>query len=106
MSQLLQCIQQDTLTDDALIGIASGGTSHVLHSLTMCYGVFASQEPSFASITKAAHMGGDTDSNASIVGSMVGAVIGTCDYIPKEYLVKLQKKDRIEQVAREFYASL
>jgi hypothetical protein len=54
------------LSDEKLIAIARGGTHKVQDSLTVVYGIVAQRAPSFQSVLKAALLGGDTDSNASM----------------------------------------
>lgn len=53
-------------SDEKLISIARGGTHKVMDSLTVVYGIVAQRSPSFQSVLKAALLGGDTDSNASM----------------------------------------
>lgn len=53
-------------SDEKLISIARGGTHKVMDSLTVVYGIIAQRSPSFQSVLKAALLGGDTDSNASM----------------------------------------
>jgi len=64
------------LSDEVLIEISHGGTFYCVDSLTMTYGLFAQQVPSFLSIVKATTIGGDTDSNAAMLGALVGGLKG------------------------------
>jgi len=106
LRQLLQClIDSKGLTDEKLVEISHGGTYYVINSLTMVYGLFVQSEPSFDVILKACFIGGDTDSNAAMVGAMIGGLKGP-KIIPKEYLDKLYKLDHITAIAKKFAASL
>jgi ADP-ribosylglycohydrolase len=62
---------------------------------------FLKFEPREALIT-AASSGGDTDSIASIAGSLFGAAIGA-SWIPESWLAALENKERIEEAALGLY---
>ena len=68
---------------------------------------FLKFEPEEA-LVMAASSGGDTDSIASIAGSLFGAAKGSC-WIPDSWLAALEGRERIESAARglsELSASL
>ena len=62
---------------------------------------FIKFEPEEGLITAAAS-GGDTDSVASIAGSLFGAAAGT-PWIPERWLSALEQKGRIEDAARGLF---
>jgi hypothetical protein len=127
------------LTDAQLIKISHGGTYYCLNSLTMCLGLFAQQKPSVQTIFKAALMGGsfaspfisfalpplsasepplplsffpcsgDTDSNAAILGHMIGGLKGFShpDVSPPEPFVKeLDQATYLTESAKRFARTL
>lgn len=52
--------------------------------MTMVLGLFVSRAPSFTSMLKAAIIGGDTDSNAAMLGALIGGIKGV-RFIPPHY---------------------
>ncbi|MDO8559162.1 MAG: ADP-ribosylglycohydrolase family protein [bacterium] len=79
-----------------------GGTSYAYHSLGLSYALFAANPTSFSVVWQAACAGGDTDSNASIVGSLYGALNGA-SFIPKYLLSGLERCGYLEGVAKRFF---
>jgi ADP-ribosylglycohydrolase len=65
-----------TLTDADLIDVSGGGDYFCVHSLVMVIGLWAAERPSFRTVSRAALIGGDTDSNAAMVGALVGGLRG------------------------------
>jgi hypothetical protein len=88
IAMLLSCF--DALTDSTIVSIARGGTSNAVDSLSLVLGVLSAEAPSFASIQRAVLLGGDTDSNASMVGGVVGFCCGRSAF-PLEYISGLYK---------------
>jgi len=91
----------DNLTDDKIIEISNGGGYVCVDSLTMVYGLFAQRIPSFQSILKAAVLGGDTDSNAAMVGAMIGGLRGNI-CIPQHYIDGVHKSNEIIEIGKNF----
>lgn len=86
---------QDLEPSQALAEIGnSPDVSETVPAAFYCYMRF---EPEDALIT-AASSGGDTDSIASIAGSLFGAALGT-GWIPERWLACLENRERIERVA-------
>jgi ADP-ribosylglycohydrolase len=56
----------------------------------------------FNAVLDAVNAGGDTDTNASIVGSLVGALHGI-KVIPAELLLELEDKQEIQARIEKFY---
>lgn len=78
------------------------GTSYAYNSFGLSYALFASNHNSFDAVWKTALAGGDTDSNASIVGSLYGALNGT-SHIPEYLLAGLEKREYIEESVKKFF---
>ncbi len=70
-------------------------------TVTAAFYCFLKFEPEEALIT-AASGGGDTDSIASIAGSLFGAALGAA-WIPDRWLLALEQKGRIEAAARGLF---
>lgn len=81
-----------------------GGTSYAYNSLGLSYALFVSNPNSFHVVWQTALAGGDTDSNASIVGSLYGALKGA-SFIPKHLLTGLERREYIEEAAKNFFQS-
>jgi ADP-ribosylglycohydrolase len=88
-SFLEETITQDNLTDrlgllrdamtwdeDKLIAQFGGGACYVYHSLPFSYAYFLKGPNDIETLYEVASAGGDTDSNASMVGGLLGAVNG------------------------------
>ena len=56
-------------------------------------------------VIKAINLGGDTDSNAAVAGSMAGIIYGKSG-IPKEWIEELQNKELIETICGKFTFTL
>jgi len=91
----------DNLSDQKLIEISSGGNYFVLNSLTMVFGLLFSQDISFELIIRAVTIGGDTDSNASMVGAVVGAIKGF-GVFPTPYIEQLYRTKELLTLAIAF----
>ena len=95
-------------TPDKIASLFGGGTSYAYNSFGLSYAIFArsvlnpdNPEP-FNAVFDAVNAGGDTDTNASIVGSLVGALHGM-KVIPKELIDALEDKDQIRERVEKFY---
>lgn len=86
---------QDLEPSQALAEI--GNSPDVSETVPAAFYCFLMFEPEEALIT-AASSGGDTDSIASIAGSLFGAALGT-GWIPERWLTCLEDRERIERVA-------
>jgi ADP-ribosyl-[dinitrogen reductase] hydrolase len=95
---------QDLLPEDALGLIRNSPLA--METVPAAFYCFLKFEPQEALIM-AASSGGDTDTIASIAGSLFGAALGP-SWIPESWLAALEGKQRIEDAARglfELYAS-
>jgi ADP-ribosylglycohydrolase len=106
LSNIYNYLIEDQLSDAKLIEITNGGTFFCVDSASMVIGLIIREKPSFSTILKAAFIGGDTDSNAAMVGGIVGGVYGLQNTIPSTFIQQLHQHDRILQVGREYADSL
>lgn len=81
--------------------IGKGGC-YVYESLPLVHAMFLTAPEEFECVINTVNYGGDTDSNASMVGGLHGALIGD-KKIPKDLVKKLKDKDRIIDVANKFW---
>ncbi len=79
--------------------LAIGNSPEVSETVPAAFYCYMKLEPEEALIA-AASMGGDTDSIASIAGSLFGAARGS-GWIPERWLIHLEQRDRIERVAQD-----
>ncbi len=89
----------DLLPEEAL-GLI-GNSPLASETVPAAFYCFLKFEPEEALIM-AASSGGDTDSIASIAGSLFGAACGA-SWIPERWLESLEQKERIESAARALY---
>ncbi len=89
-------------TDSKIALRFGGGTSYAYNSFGLSYALFVSNPSSFSVIWQTACAGGDTDSNASIVGSLYGALNGA-SLIPKHLLSGIERREYLEEVAKRFF---
>lgn len=78
-----------------------GGTSYVANSLPFSYAFFLRHPTNIQSLYEVVSAGGDTDSNGSIVGSLLGALNGASIF-PQHLVDGLWQKDRILDTAEIF----
>jgi ADP-ribosyl-[dinitrogen reductase] hydrolase len=105
MKKYAQQSADGALTEAQLIEVSNGGTFFCVDSCTMVIGLLLSFGLSFDTILKAVYIGGDTDSNAAMVGAVVGGVKGV-DVIPQEYLQNLDQRQRLGDVGIRFANSM
>lgn len=86
-----------------------GGTSYAPRSFGLSYAIFMKSclnpdnpDP-FSAVFDAVNAGGDTDSNAAIVGSLVGALHGFEKAIPKELARDVEGSEEIRKLTTRFY---
>ena len=81
-----------------------GGSCYVYNSLPFTYAFFLKNPHSIDSLYQVVSAGGDTDTNGSMLGAMLGALHGTSIF-PQNLIDGLKDKDRVEAVAKNFYES-
>lgn len=96
----------DSLTDNVSISELSkrfGCSGYVVESIPLA--LYASQQidrlPLFDLLIDVIECGGDTDTNASLTGQLVGAKIGASE-IPKDYFKTIQGIGEVERTFDEF----
>jgi ADP-ribosylglycohydrolase len=93
----------DLLFDDEyLVKEFGGGTCYVYNSLPFSYAFFLRGPFSIETLYDVAYAGGDADTNASFVASMLGAICGTTIF-PKLLVEGVQNKSQIIKIADLFY---
>jgi len=89
------------IQNQLLIRDSGGGSFFCPSSLSMVIGILISCSPSFDSIVRAATIGGDTDSNAAMVGGIIGGMNGLESLnIPFRYINNLYEKDMLFHIAK------
>lgn len=82
-----------------------GSSCYVYHSLPFSYALFLRDPESFASVMAAVNAGGDNDTNAKMVGEMLGAVHGLDFFLTPDLkwtVDGLLKSDEIIELADDF----
>lgn len=85
-----------------LVDEYGGGTCYVYNSLPFSYSFFLRSPRNIAAMYDAIRGGGDVDTNASIVGGMLGALNGVSIF-PQKLIDGLKAKDEIIKLATTFY---
>lgn len=88
-------------TDQEIADMFGGGSCNVTHSLPFTYAHWIKDYRSVDLLYRIVEAGGDTDSNASIAGGMLGAVHGMSVF-PKHLIDGLDRNDEIMALANEF----
>ncbi|MDP2631111.1 MAG: ADP-ribosylglycohydrolase family protein [Candidatus Uhrbacteria bacterium] len=92
----------EKLGAEDFIKLYGGGKGYVYHTLPFCYAFFAKNPFSIETLFEVGNAGGDTDTNTSIVGGMLGALNGISIF-PQYLLDGLKEKERVLSVANDFY---
>ncbi len=91
--------------DERLINEFGGGSSYVYNSLPFSHAIFLSNPFDINTLYRAVNIGGDTDSNASMVGALLGALNGT-SFFSEELKGGLADQTGLGQSARQFCSAL
>ena len=92
------------INEKAIIDISNGGTYFCVDSLTMVVGLIASLstcEANFDTLVRASEMGGDTDSNAAMIGAIIGGMKGVV-CLEQEHINQVYRSDYIQKIGEEF----
>lgn len=100
--RILAELDLSALTPGQIIDLFGGGTSYVYDSLPFSYAFFLKSPRSIETLYDVGNAGGDTDTNASIVGGLLGAVNGISIF-PQHLVEGLRQKERILNLAERFY---
>jgi ADP-ribosylglycohydrolase len=90
-----------TLTDIQISDLFGRGTSYIYNSLPFSYAFFLRNPHSVETLYDVASAGGDTDTNASMVGALLGALHGE-DIFPENLVRELWKVEGILDIADRF----
>lgn len=82
-----------------------GGTCYVYDSLPFTYAFFLRDPNNIENLYDCASAGGDTDSNASMLAGLMGALHGTSIF-PQHLVDGLKCKDEVFEIADQFYEKL
>jgi ADP-ribosylglycohydrolase len=99
--RLEQLVDARTWDDDKIIENYGAGACYCFHSLPFTYAFFLRNPHSIESLYSVIGAGGDTDSNGSMLGGLLGAVNGTSIF-PQNLVDGLHQKDEVLQVADQF----
>jgi ADP-ribosylglycohydrolase len=80
---------------------AGKSTGYILNSIPFSYAFFLRNPHSIDAMYDVVNAGGDTDTNAAIIGPMLGALNGT-KIIPQHLLDGLKVREEVERLADEF----
>lgn len=87
--------------DQHLVNEYGGGSCYVYNSLPMSYAFFIRSPFKIQSMIDAAYVGGDADTNASLIGGLLGALGGE-EIFPAHLKDELDRKDDIVKLADLF----
>jgi ADP-ribosylglycohydrolase len=97
---LLRDVTPET-SDDVLRVKYGNGSCYVYDSLPLAYALFVRKPHSIEALYDAVNFGGDTDTVASIVGSLLGALHGSA-IIPQALWAGVDRRAEIETTVAEF----
>ena len=104
IQRYLDALLSSTLDDDVLIDVSNGGTFYCVDSLAMVIGLVAISpkgRPDFEKLVKAAEIGGDTDSNAAMIGALVGGTRGETA-IDIQHTANLYRSNYVRDIGEQF----
>lgn len=100
-SRLARLPASNSMSIDEIILQSGGGTTFVGDSMAQSYLLFGRNWRSIEALYDAVNAGGDTDSNASIVGALLGAIHGT-QIFPDWLRNGFQQQSSIEEAIGRF----
>jgi len=89
-------------SDEHLVNEYGGGTCYVYNSLPLSYAFFIRGPFKVQSMVDVAYVGGDSDTNASMVGGLLGALCGESVF-PQHLVDGLDKKEEIVGLADSLF---
>jgi ADP-ribosyl-[dinitrogen reductase] hydrolase len=99
--RLKQLAQHREYDVERTIAAFGGGSYYVMDSLPFSYMFFCRNPHSIETLYEVVSAGGDTDSNGSMMASLLGALHGTSIF-PEHLIEGLKPKDKIVEVANRF----
>ena len=101
IERLLLLNEAQGYSDEKIVEVCNGGSSYVAESLPQSLMFFLRQHQSFTALLDVLNAGGDTDTNASIVGALLGALHGA-EIFPEYLTSKLKDLDLLTKTAEQF----
>ena len=92
------------IDEKLILEVSNGGTYYCVDSLSMVIGLIAclpSCEPNFDTLIRASEIGGDTDSNAAMIGTILGGMKGVKN-LEQEHITHVYRTDYIRKTGEEF----
>jgi ADP-ribosylglycohydrolase len=89
-------------SDDEIIAAFGGGDCYVYNSLPFSYAFFLKAPSSIETLYDIINAGGDTDSNAAMVGALQGALMGK-DFFPQHLVAEIRGVQSLIDIAESFY---
>lgn len=103
--QKLPLLTEDDPSVEQFRNTIGKGGCYVYESIPLVHAMFLTDPETFNCVINAVNYGGDTDSNASMVGGLHGALVGEKE-IPKDLVKGLNEKDRVIDAANKFWELL
>jgi ADP-ribosylglycohydrolase len=100
VSNRMKTLEQERTVEE-IVKDFTGGRSYVYDSLPFSYAFFLRNPGSIESLYEVVSAGGDTDTNASMVGALLGSLHGS-KVFPESLVNGLQKREEIEAVISDF----
>lgn len=97
--------EHERFDKDAIIKQFGAGTCYCYHSVPFTLMFFVKNPTSIESLYDVISAGGDTDSNGSMLASLLGALNGTSVF-PQSLIDELPDRDKVLAVADEFYSKV
>lgn len=98
---LFQLFRHKDYDDARIIERFEGGDPYCAHSIPFSLMFFVKNPESIESLYNVINAGGDTDTNGSMVGAMLGALHGP-DIFPEELVAGLVDLEKVEKTAEQF----
>ena len=99
LSELSDCLDEEP---DELADLCNGATSYVCNSVSFVVALLLGRAWEFEDgVIAAVNAGGDTDTNASMVGAILGAAYGARK-LPRRYLDKVEESEMIRGLGASF----
>jgi ADP-ribosylglycohydrolase len=92
------------IDEKLIIDISNGGTFYCVDSLTMIIGLIAclpTCEPNFDTLIRASEIGGDTDSNAAMIGAIIGGMKGIKS-LEQKHINQVYRTDYVRKIGEDF----
>jgi ADP-ribosylglycohydrolase len=108
IKRYLDVNSSSNIDEKLIIDVSNGGTFYCVDSLTMIIGLLAclpTCEPNFDTLIRASEIGGDTDSNAAMIGAIIGGMKGVTS-LEQEHIHQVYRTDYVRKIGEEFGLAL